>query len=111
MSREIKRQLNKIELFEERLFWFLSFSVIVLAISYGIFVNKAILNGKYNQDLSNSVNSISQELSNLEFSYLESKNSITLVKAKSLGFVAITDQKFVERGSTDKTLSLITNEK
>ena len=111
MTKVLERQLNKIEIIEVKLFWFLSLSILCLAIFYGIFVNKAILNGKYSQDYNNSISSISQELSGLEFSYLESKNSITLGRALSLGFVTITDQKFVERGASDNTLSLITNEK
>jgi len=111
MSKVIKRQLNKIELIEEKLFWFLSLSVLALIFSYGIFVNKAILNGKYSQDFSSSITGLSQELNNLEYKYLESKNKITLELALSKGFFPISEQKFVERGILDKALSLITNEK
>jgi hypothetical protein len=111
MSKEIKRQLSKIELIEKKLFWFLSVFLFILFVSYGIFVNKAILNGRYSQNFNSSVASLSEELNSLEFKYLESKNNITLDLAVAKGFKPVESQKFVERGVLENTLSLITNEK
>ncbi len=111
MSKEIKRQLNRFELAEKKLFWIFSILVFTLAFSYGVFVNRAILNGVYSQKMSSSISKISQELNNLEYTYLESKNAITIDLALSKGFVQINEQKFVARNSPRETLSLITNEK
>lgn len=111
MSKLIKRQLNRIEEIEKKTFWSLFIILLFLFISYGILINKTILNGKYSQNISMSIEKLSQDLNELEFKYLEAKNNITFDLAVSKGFVAVSDQKFVDKGSVERTLSLITNEK
>ena len=65
---------------------------------------------KGNTVLGDKVSALSLEVNNLEHQYLQSKSTITVETAKSMGFMDDTKQIFVSRTVNIPSLSLNINE-
>jgi hypothetical protein len=106
----IKKQIEKIEYREKKVFWVL-FSVFVFFImSYGFLLNGTMMNAVSKQNTEKLMTSVGSEVNSLEFKYLNIKNGITMDLAKSKGFVIVTSDKFASINSAQKNLSLSINE-
>ncbi len=106
----IKKQIEKIEYREKKIFWSL-FSVFVFFVaSYGFLLNSAMMNAVSKQNMERQISSLSSDVNSLEFQYLNLKNSITLELAQSKGFILVPSDKFAVIDSAQKNLSLSINE-
>lgn len=75
-----------------RLFWFLSFSLVVLVALYFTFVNLAVFHTARREAALQEARSVSGEIAELEFSYLRLESGLTLDKALALGFENVEDR-------------------
>jgi ABC-type uncharacterized transport system permease subunit len=106
----IKKQIEKIEYREKKIFWVL-FSVFVFFVaSYGMFLNGAIMNAVSKQNMESQMTSLGSNVNALESQYLNIKNGISMNMALSKGFVAVSSDKFASVDSAEKNLSLSINE-
>ena len=110
VAQVIKKQIEKIEYREKKIFWIL-FSVFVFFImSYGFLLNNTMMNAVSKQSMEKEMISLGSEVNSLEFQYLNIKNGITLELAQSKGFISVPSDKFAVIDSTQKNLSLSINE-
>ena len=106
----IKKQIEKIEYREKRIFWTLFSVFVFFLVSYGALVSNAMTNAVSTQNMQKEMTSLSSDVNSSEFQYLNLKNSITLDLALSKGFVSVSGDKFAVISSVPKTLSLSINE-
>ena len=90
-------------------FWSLVFTFIFCLFSYGYCVRGAILSVVNRQNIESQLSSLNSKVLSLESEYIKAKNEITLEKAYSMGFVSVTEQKFVTRDVRTQGLSLVTS--
>jgi len=110
MVQVIKNQIESIDLREKQIFWSLFSVFFVLLFVYGYLVNTTILNAVAKQNMQSEMISLNSNLNTLEFQYLNLKNKITIDYAKSLGFVAVSYDKFAQISSSEsKSLSINEN--
>ena len=88
-------------------FWSLVFVLVFCLFSYGYFVRGAIVNIVARQNMETQISTLNSKVLDLESTYIKAKNSITPELAQSLGFVALTNQKFVTKNTNDLGLSLL----
>jgi hypothetical protein len=110
MVQAIKNKIESINLREKQIFWSLFSVFFVLLFTYGYLVNSTILNAVSKQKMQSEMVLLNSNLNTLEFQYLNLKNKITMDYATSLGFVAISYDKFASISSSDsKSLSINEN--
>ncbi len=89
------------------LFWSMVGAIVVLAIVYMYLVNKTVWNVVAKQNIEKSMASISSDLSDREFQYINSVSGITMDTATKLGFVpAGNSTVFVARQNIDKSVAI-----
>lgn len=110
MTAAIKKQIRNIEHMEKQIFWTLFSMLILLLVSYGFFVNKAITNAISKESMQKAISSLNSDVNSVEFQYLNIKNSISLNLAFSKGFVAVANDNFALI-SPDKSVSLSINKR
>jgi hypothetical protein len=90
--------------------WCCSFIAIFVfcLVSYGYFVREMTVNLVNRQNMENDLSSLNSKVLDLESEYIKAKNSITPKLATNLGFVPVTNQKFVTKNVAYPGLSLIT---
>jgi hypothetical protein len=103
------RSILKLDSLEKRIFSGLSVIILLLAVAYGYFVNGIVFNTVARKGLENNIASMSSDISELEFSYIAAKNSITLPYAYSIGFKDTKDPVFISRASSEHGLSFNTH--
>ena len=105
VKQVIKKQIGRIDYIEKRIFWTLFSTFILLLVSYGVFVNNAIMNAVGEQRLDKDIVTLNSDVNTMEFQYLSMKNNITLDLAISKGFVSISETKFAIASAVKNTLS------
>ncbi len=92
--------------------WFWSFVMVFVfcLFSYGYCVRGAIVNIVERQNMETEISALNTKVVKLESEYIKAKNNITPELAANLGFVALTNTKFVAKSVNTPGLSLITNE-
>lgn len=91
-------------------FWALTGIFILCFFSYGYLVRAAIVNIVSRQNIESELSVLNSKILDLESEYIKTKNSITMETANSLGFVAVSSQKFVTKSINIPGLSLATQE-
>jgi hypothetical protein len=84
---------------QKRIFWSIAVFVLVLFTLYGYFVSKSITNVLLRAELEQNIATINTDISELEFEYLDKKNTISIQFAYAKGFKDIRDKQFVARKS------------
>jgi len=107
MSCNNNKRINNCEPLKK---WVLSLVVVFIfgLVSYGYFVRAAIVNIVTRQNMESELAILNSQVANLESVYIKAKNNITLEKAETMGFVAISNQKFVTKAVINPGLSLVT---
>ena len=93
----------------KKYFWSLVIVLVFCLFSYGYCVRGAIVNIVERQNMETQLSVLNSKVSDLESEYIIAKSTITTELAQSLGFVALTDQKFVTRSVKTNGLSLVTS--
>jgi hypothetical protein len=104
-KRICNREPNKIW------FWALVVALFFGAVSYGYFVRGTIVNVVARQSMQTEITALDTAVLDLESQYIKAKNSVTYELAEQLGFVTVTNQKFVTRNTANLGLSLVTPER
>ena len=89
-------------------FWSLIGVLFLCLFSYGYLVHGAIVDIVKRQSMETNISLLNSRVLGLESDYIKINNNITPALAQSLGFVAISNQKFVTRDITNPGLSLVT---
>lgn len=106
MTKIIQEQITK----PNKLFWILAVLCGFMFCSYLYSIVRITVTVRENTVLSDKLSSLNQDVSNLDYQYLQAKNSITMQTAQSMGFVENSSQLFVSRTQDVPSLSLKTNE-
>ena len=90
--------------------WVWSLAVVFLfsLFSYGYFIRVTTVNIVSRQNMESELTVLNSKVVDLESTYIKNKNSISKEKAYSLGFIAVSDQKYVKKITEKSGLSLIT---
>jgi hypothetical protein len=110
VAQVIKNQIEKFEYRDKKIVWILFSVFVFLLISYGLLINKTIVNAVSLQDTQKEIAVINSDINSMEFQYLNAKSSITMELALSKGFVPISNEKFVVATPAQSGLSLSINE-
>jgi len=81
----------KIDRTSAMLVWILGAIIVILGATYIYFVEKTVWNVVARENTQNDVVALNSKLSDLEFQYISSVNSVTMDTALQLGFVPATD--------------------
>jgi hypothetical protein len=88
--------------------WSLITMLSLCLFSYGYFVRGITVNIVTRQNMESDISSLSSRVLALESDYIKAKNSITGELASNMGFVPVSNQKFVQKQVNNPGLSLIT---
>lgn len=88
--------------------WALVSLVFICVFCYGFMVRNTIVSIVSRQNMDNQLAVLNSKVSDLEAQYIKMKNNVTPEMAYSLGFSAVTNQKFVTRDVKNSSLSLVT---
>ena len=89
-------------------FWSLVCMACLALFIYGYMVRGTIVNIVARQNIETELSILSSKVTDLESAYIKAKNGVTEELAYSMGFIPVTNQKFVSRGARTSSLSLIT---
>ena len=95
---------------QKRIFWAIFGLILLLFTAYGYFVSKSITNVLLREEVEESIVMVNSEISRLEFTYLNQKNTVTLDFAYKMGFRDIKNKEFVARKSVLGQQLTLTNE-
>ena len=93
----------------KKCFWVLIIVLVFCFFSYGYCVRGAIVNVVERQNMENELSKLNTKVIDLETQYIKAKSSITTELASELGFVSVSNTKFVVKNVNTPGLSLITN--
>lgn len=85
--------------FNRKIFWSLIALLFVAFGLYGYFISKSIINVLVREEIEQEIISVNSDISDLEFAYLNKKNTISLNFAYAQGFSNVLSKEFVERKS------------
>ncbi len=88
-------ELNKLE--NPMVFWGLVFALVLFASLYAYLVNQTVWNVVARQKAEKSLTSLNSSTSQLESTYMAMKGGIDMTLAKSLGFNAAPNTKYINR--------------
>ncbi len=99
--------IKKIDKVSEPIFWALVISLVCASALYVYYIQKAVRNVVATDTYKEHIASINSKLSDLEFSYINSVEGVTLDTAKSLGFQSASERTvFVTREHTGKNVAI-----
>lgn len=98
MSKVSRYKINNLE---QKVFWVFSILILLSATMYMYFVSSSIVNVVLREETEMEIVKLHSMVGELESEYLRLENSITLKRAESMGFVKLSDKKFVIRGTTE----------
>lgn len=101
MNIAIKYKANNLS---QKIFWALSILIILFASMYMYFVSSSIVNVVLRKEIETEIVKIHSQVGELESQYLALENNITMDRALSMGFVKLSDKKFITR--TNRSLSI-----
>jgi hypothetical protein len=104
-KRICNREPNKIWI------WSLLILLVISAGSYVYLVQRSVVNIVARQDMEKEISVLDSKVLDLESKYIKAKNAVTYELAEGLGFIAVTNQKFVTRSTANLGLSLVTPER
>lgn len=86
MTKEIKNRISRAISYRERIFYILSFSIVVLGMTYAGLVHSAVQNIITSEDIIKENRNQSGSIGIIEAKYFSLKNSVTLAVAENKGF-------------------------
>jgi hypothetical protein len=89
-------------------FWSLLTLIALCVISYGFLFRGTLVNIVARQNMEGELQGLSSKVASLESEYIKTKNNITPELALNLGFIAVSNQKFVTKDTKTSGLSLVT---
>ena len=87
---QANKAMKAIERAGQMLFVVFTILIVVLVSSYTYFVNKSVFNTVEREKVEGNMMAVQTKLGQVEKSYMNNLNNLTLDKAESLGFVAST---------------------
>lgn len=78
--------MRSIDRMSHIVFWFLAMSLVLLSFVYAFFIQKAIRNVVQRDEVHAEIASLNSKLSDTEFQYMNSVESVTMDTAVELGF-------------------------
>ncbi len=106
MQSLIIKNINIVD-WEKKAFWAMSFGLLTLAVFYGYFVNRIVLDIVAREGFEKDIAVLNSKVGELEFKYISLKNEIDLDYAHSLGFIDVSNSvKFASRKLPSQNLSL-----
>lgn len=97
-------QINR----EKTIFWSLLLTLLISIGFYMYFINTTVRNVVAAQNLEAKISALNLSISNKEFKYISSRNSVTLNLAYSMGFKDIQSKTYITEKST-KSVSILSN--
>jgi|GEM_PF-1380212 heme/copper-type cytochrome/quinol oxidase subunit 2 len=97
-------QVKTIQNYQRTIFWALSSMIVVSIFLYGMFVYSAIIHTAQRSQVAEANAELQSEISELEFTLIDSDKIFTTSYAYESGFSDVVDMKFVER-TTETRLS------
>jgi hypothetical protein len=105
--KQAKATIKKIDTFSDIIFYSLVFALVCSCLTYVYFVQMAIRNAVATSVYQNEIASLNSKLSDSEFQYINSVESVTLDTAHQLGFQSASDRTiFVTREHTGKDVAI-----
>lgn len=98
----MKTKTLQINIFEKRAFAILVMMIFILLGFYGFFISKSIVNVIVREEINNDIVAINSIISDLEFNYINRKDTINKEYAEEIGFKTIANKKFVNKKSFAK---------
>ncbi len=80
----------------------LSALLVVCVAVYIFFIFNSVVNASVAERLEQSIQTLSTEVSSLEFAYISKRNDITLEYARAKGFHAVAQAHFIELNSLER---------
>ena len=96
--------------FQKRIFWSFIVAILFLFGLYGYFVGKSVTNVLLREQVEQDILTVNSHISDLEFTYLNKKNTVSLHFAYENGFHDITEKEFVTRKSVLSERLTLNNE-
>lgn len=84
----------------------LALAVVVTAILYGVLVQSAVVNVVERENIEADASELALRLGELEFSYIDLKNQVTIEHAYALGYTDINNPTYLSRSTA---LSVLTS--
>lgn len=92
---------------KKNIFWILmSFSILFFG-SYVYFISQTIVNTASYKVIEKELAVLNSDISELESDYFSLKKSVNLNLAKELGYIEVSDIKFIDKDATSQILSLV----
>lgn len=85
--KQAQATIQKIEGLSRSIFICLVVATVLLALSYIVLVNKAVLNAVAKERTEQRIATLGSELGEAEFQYIHAKGEVTMDLASNLGFV------------------------
>jgi len=84
----------------------MSFSILFFG-SYVYFISQTIVNTASYKVIEKELAVLNSDISELESDYFSLKKSVNLNLAKELGYIEVSDIKFIDKDATSQILSLV----
>lgn len=104
--KQATHTLQSIEKMSHILFWTMATVIVVFASMYIYFVNRTVWNVVARQNIETEIVALNSNLSNNEFEYINTKGSISMALATSLGFKSAEKQTLFVTRETPKDVAL-----
>lgn len=97
---------NHNTILKKALFWTLAGMSVSAILLYAYFLNATVSNIVERKQLQKDIAVYNTKISELEFTYIQQQNKITLEKAKQIGFQEPDNPRYVRKDEAGPTLSL-----
>ncbi|MBL7045811.1 MAG: hypothetical protein ISR99_02170 [Parcubacteria group bacterium] len=91
----IKVRIKALKQVKKKTFWTLVGLVVFLMGAYSYFLGKSIVNVVVREEVEQEIALVNSAISELEFAYLEKKDTVNRALASELGYVFVPQDKFV----------------
>ncbi|MFA5838923.1 MAG: hypothetical protein WC849_03225 [Candidatus Paceibacterota bacterium] len=97
MNHVLNKQIAKTSKTEKRIFYILTFFLVIVSVSYIYFMGSTIQNTAQRTNIESEIKTISSQISGLELEYLSAKNNLTLDYAYSIGFKDVKKINYISK--------------
>jgi hypothetical protein len=96
----------QVRLLQRRIVWTLVALLVTLTAMYGYFLSTSIVNVIVREEMQQKIANTNARISELELTYIEAKNAVTMDMAKEMGFTKVTQKHYVTRTSSGERFTL-----
>jgi hypothetical protein len=87
----------QVRLLQRRLVWSLVALLVVLSGMYAYFLSTSVINVIVREEMQQRIADTNARISELELTYIEAKNTVTLDMAREMGFAKVSTKQYVTR--------------